>query len=343
MRIATYNVEWFTNLFNRDDELLVDDGWSGRQNVTRAAQIEALAKVFVAIDADAVMVIEAPDSNGRRSTVKALENFARAFELRTTRALIGFVNNTQQEIALLYDPNVCRVRHDPRGDSADSHLPDAAPRFEGTFRMDLDTDAVHESIEFSKPPLEVELIAPTGRKLRLIGVHVKSKVPHGARSQKARVRLAIENRRKQLAQCIWIRRRVEGHLDAGEPVIVMGDFNDGPGLDEYENLFGHSGVEVVMGCDGSDRRQLFDPAAMETLSRRSALRPSTSRFLLQDRGFYMNALLDYIMVSPDLRKLKPHWEIWHPFDNPKCFDALELREALLTASDHFPVTLDIRV
>ncbi len=48
MRLATYNVEWFANLFDDADRLVVDDGWSGRQDVTRAQQIEALGKVFTA-------------------------------------------------------------------------------------------------------------------------------------------------------------------------------------------------------------------------------------------------------------------------------------------------------
>jgi hypothetical protein len=42
MRIATYNIEWFNNLFDDDGVLLMDDGWSGRHDVTRAMQIEAL-------------------------------------------------------------------------------------------------------------------------------------------------------------------------------------------------------------------------------------------------------------------------------------------------------------
>ena len=61
MRIATYNIEWFNNLFDDDGVLLMDDGWSGRHDVTRAMQIEALGIVFAALDADAIMVIEAPD------------------------------------------------------------------------------------------------------------------------------------------------------------------------------------------------------------------------------------------------------------------------------------------
>ena len=63
LRIATYNVEWFNALFDDQGQLLDDDGWSARYNITRSRQIAALGRVFAALDADAVMVIEAPDSS----------------------------------------------------------------------------------------------------------------------------------------------------------------------------------------------------------------------------------------------------------------------------------------
>ena len=47
--------------------------------------------------------------------------------------------------------------------------------------------------------------------------------------------------------CLWLRARIDRDLAAGGNLLVMGDLNDGPGLDEYEKLFGHSGVEVVLG------------------------------------------------------------------------------------------------
>ena len=53
MRIATYNVEWFSNLFDDDGQMLDDGGWSGRHDVRRNEQLAALAIVFSALDADA--------------------------------------------------------------------------------------------------------------------------------------------------------------------------------------------------------------------------------------------------------------------------------------------------
>lgn len=335
IRLATWNIEWFNALFDAHDRPLHDDHPSARYKVTRGAQLAAIARVMGAMDADGMVVVEAPDTNGRRSTVRALERFAREAGLRTTRAMVGYPSETEQEIAFLWDPGRLAARHDPVET-------EGAPRFDRSFRYDLDTDAAPETIRFSKPPLEVALAVP-GRDLRLIGVHAKSKAPHGARSPDQAMRLAIENRRKQLAQCLWLRERVAAHLAAGDSLIVMGDFNDGPGLDEYERLFGQSGVEIVLGTTAEPRLRLHDPAAALTLGSRMGVSASTARFYLKPPGRYFEALLDFIMVSPDLAARAPVWRIWHPFNDPELAGDPVLRESLLAASDHFPVTIDLPI
>lgn len=340
LRIATYNVEWFNNLFDDHARLLEDGEPSARYKISRAEQLGALGIVFTALDADAVMVIEAPDTNGRRSTVKALEHFAAHFGLRARRAITGFPSDSEQEISMLYDPDRISAVHDPLGEPTGKKPNAEVPRFDGTFRFDLDTDAAPEPIRFSKPPLELAVTA-AGRKLRLIGVHAKSKAPYDARSKAEQTRISIENRRKQLAQCVWLRQRVSGHLEAGDSLIVLGDFNDGPGLDEFERLFGHSGIEIVLGLTAEPALQLFDPHAQMALTRRVGVAPTTARFYLAPQERYFEALLDFIMVSPDLAATAPRWRIWHPLNDPTCWKVPELREALLTASDHFPVTIDL--
>lgn len=341
MRIATYNVEWFSSLFDDQHQLLMDDGWSGRKGVTRAQQTEAVGTVFTALDADAVMVIEAPDQGSKRDTVLALERFAEAFELRANKAVLGFANTTQQEIALLYDPKALTPVHDPRGAPTGPEGANGAPRFDGTLRLDLDVDAKEDLVVFSKPPLELDVTTAGGRRLRLIGAHLKSKAPHGARNRDEVMKISIANRRKQLAQAIWLRRRIEEELAAGEDVILLGDLNDGPGLDAFEDLFGRSSVEILLGSNGSPR--MYDPHAEMALRHKLAAQPTTARFHIEREGRYLNALLDYIMVSEKLRSANPRWRIWHPFEDHTCWDVPELRDALLTASDHFPVVLDIDI
>ncbi|MEM9496644.1 MAG: endonuclease/exonuclease/phosphatase family protein [Pseudomonadota bacterium] len=334
MRIATYNVEWFNTLFDDSGALLDDDESSGRYAVTRGAQLAALGIVFTAFDADAVLVVEAPDTGRHRTTVRALRNFAAHMGLRARQAVIGFANQTQQELALLYDPDVIEARHDPRASSG-------APRFDGVFRIDLDVDAQRDQVRFSKPPLELVLRTRSGFGARLIGTHLKSKYPHGAATRDEAMRGAIANRRKQLAQALWLRARVDDHLSAGEPLVLLGDLNDGPGLDSFEELFGRSSVEIVMGEGGPAELRLFDPHARRALTHPLAAQHSTARFYMPDEERYLQALLDYIMISPQLVEYDTKWRIWHPFDDPGCFGVPELREALLVASDHFPVSLDL--
>ena len=337
MRLATYNVEWFANLFDTQNRLVPDMTLSGRQGITRARQAEALGLVFQAMDADAVMVIEAPNTGHGQDTVAALEHFAARFGLRTSAAVMGFANDTQQEIALLYDPAALSARHDPQGEVVPAKGSAEPPRFDGTYRIDLDIDATADLITFSKPPLELAVRTAGGRDLRLIGAHLKSKAPHGARTPDAAMRLSIANRRKQLAQAIWLRGRIVAHLAAGDSLILMGDLNDGPGLDEYENLFGRSSVEIIAGDD------MFDPHARQALQSRIAAQPTTARFEIAGQNRYLQALLDYAMISPDLMSRRPAWRIWHPFDDAGCWTDPDLRDALLAASDHFPLTLDIEI
>jgi hypothetical protein len=338
MRIATYNVEWFSALFGPDDVLLEDGEWSARYNVTRGQQLTALGMVFQAIDSDAIMVIEAPDQSKQHSTIRALTSFAMRFGLRTTDVVMGFANDTQQEIALLYDPDVLKVRHDPIGPFVGPEGASGAPRFDGALRIDLDIDATEDLVVFSKPPLELSVETQGGFAFHMIGAHLKSKAPHGAKSPEEVMTLNIANRRKQLAQAVWLRRRVEEHLTEETSLMVLGDLNDGPGLDAFESLFGRSSVEIVMGhgADGT----LYDPHAMQALRHRMGAAPTTARFWIRPEKRYLQALLDYIMVSPAFRARGASWRIWHPLEDAECWQTPALREALLTASDHFPVTID---
>jgi hypothetical protein len=340
MRLVTYNVEWFANLFDEGGKLLEDDQWSGRRDVTRNQQIGALGQVFQALEADAVMVIEAPDTSRHRDGAAALEGFATRFNLRIRKAVSGFDNQTQQEIILLYDPDVLDATHAPVGAMSDANGGRDAPRFDSSFRLDLNIGATEDLIQFSKPPLELSIDSVLGT-FRMIGVHIKSKAPHGARTPDEVIRLAIANRRKQLAQCIWLRQRVTGHISAGDPVLVLGDFNDGPGLDEYEKLFGQSGIEIVLGKDLSAEQQLFDPHAHQALQSRVSAQPTTARFYIRHEERYLSALLDFIMVCPILRPKARRWRIWHPFDDPPCWQNDILCKALLAASDHFPVSVEL--
>jgi len=368
LRIATWNVEWFDALFDRHDKLIRDHSWSKRHDVTRRQQGDAIAEVLKAVDPDAILIVEAPNEGHQRSATRALEGFAREFHLRPRKALLGFPSPTRQELVFLYDPNRLALVHDPKGvrvtaedwaarrEAANPTPPFEAlaeperrlrhaPRFDGVFPLDVDGDGETDLHVFSKPPNEVAAHdLTTGARFRMIGVHVKSKAAFGAESAEDEKRISILNRRKQLAQCAWIRERVDDHLAVGDDMIVLGDFNDGPGLDHYEMAFGRSGVEVVMGDPGRPETLLRNPYTRARFSRPYGWRPSTARFYDREQRGFVNALLDFIMISAGLAdRARPRWRIWHPFDDAECFADEDLRRALVTASDHFPVSVDLEL
>ncbi len=341
MRIATYNVEWFNNLFDNDDRLIEDDRPSGRREITCREQALAVAEVLTALNADAVMLQEGPDTTRTRSTARALEGFAARFDLRTNRAVTGFPSESQQEIALLYDPTAMSALHDPLGEATGKRGSSDAPRFDGVFRIDIEGSGREEPMRFSKPPLELLVETASGSILRMIGVHVKSKAPHGARDPEDARRLKLLHRRKQYAQSLWLRQRIDTHLASGESVIVLGDFNDGPGIEDAPEARLPSAVATVLGHDRPFHDRLHDRHAAAALLGPGTAAPTSARFLMAEDGHYFSALLDYIMISEDLLDRSPRWCIWHPFDEPVCYRNPGLRDALLLASDHFPVTLDL--
>ena len=96
---------------------------------------------------------------------------------------------------------------------------------------------------------------------------------------------------------------------------------------------------MVMGEEGA-AGALFDPHARQALQHKLGVAPTTARFWIRQEKRFLQALLDYVMVTPEFRARGANWRIWHPLDDPECWRDHALRDALVTASDHFPVTLD---
>lgn len=345
LRIASYNVAWFAQLFDRHNQLDAGDEWSPIRGVTRERQAEAIAEVLRRVDADCYAIIEAPNSGHRQSCVAELEGFARHFGLRQRAALIGFENPTDQEIALLFDPDRIAAEHAPIGEplgeaaARTGKLPFGAPRFDSVFPADLDGDGRFTLHRFSKPPLEALVEdRQTGASFRLVAVHLKSKSPHDGNSPAELRRRAVADRVKQHAQAIWLRARLDEHMAAGEPVIALGDFNDGPGFDDLERLAGLSSVDVIMGDRNAPRTAMVNPFVAPA----GGQPPFTARFLDDRTGSSIDALIDFVMLSPDLAASgRPEWRIWHPDNDPEIAADPALRTALMEASDHFPVSVDL--
>ena len=331
LNLCSYNIENFTDLFENDNSLK-----TAPQAVERC---QAIADVLKHIDSDLIGIVEAPrsrSSSGQSTTIK-LENFARVHGLRTDKAMTGYLSAGSQEIALLYDSTKVRASHAPGGNARSK----SNPKFDGDFYFDTDDDRIKEVYSHYRPPLEAKItVKESGRSFRLLVVHTKSK---GIFNSVDLLHLERESRRNSLkifAECSWIRRRVDEFLKKDWDVVVMGDVNDGPGMDFYEMRYGKSGVEVIMGSNYEPDRILRNFAGKPKWTR-NGWRPSTVRFKDRITGTYINVLIDHILTSPGLKASGPDsYIIWNPHETRT---ASEIREALVMASDHYPVSLTLNI
>ena len=325
IRLCSYNIEWFTRLFNTDNSMKTDP-----ESVKR---LDAIAAVLETIEADLIGVTEAPNDGGNQSTVKKLEGFASHYGLSTDKAMLGFGSRGQQEIALLYDNSKIKATHKPGGSGVKN------PPFNKEFRFDTDDDKIKEIYNHYRPPLEAEItLRDSGDKFRLIVAHIKSKGIFSNMDRLNWERAARSNRLKIIAEASSVRKRVDEFLGKGHQVVVMGDINDGPGMDFYEFMYGKSGVELIMGdlfaADGILRSHIGRPKFGDY-----GWEPSSARFKDSFTHDPVNVLIDHILASGGIavEGENPH-KVWNPFQDN---DAKPLKSTLLDASDHFPVTLDV--
>lgn len=330
LRLMSYNIEWFDDLFDEDNNLK-----TGSKETER---FDALATVLSTIDPDLIGVTEGPNTTtttGHRSTVTALENFANAKGLRQNKAILGYPSGGRQEIALLYDPAKVSCAHDPGGRSGAVRN----PRFNEAFQLDSDGDGIREVYKHYRPPLESKVTrADGGDPFWVMVVHAKSKGIFTAMDKVHFDRASERNRRKLFAECSSIRRRVDDWLSEDRAVVVMGDINDGPGFDYYEERFGRSAVELLMGDLFAPDDILRNYVGAPKFGR-FGWEPSSARFTDPYTDDLVNALIDHILASRHLQADGDEpGKVWNPYQ----LDAAQpLRASLNKASDHFPITLDI--
>lgn len=330
MRLMSYNIEWFDECFEDDNSL--------KTTSEATTKLDAVAGVITATDPDLIGITEGPNTTtttSARDTVAALKNFAAAKGLRQADAMIGFPSAGRQEIAAMFDPNVCSLQHDPGGRAGHK----TNPPFNEAFQADSDADGIKELYKHYRPPLEAKVSrADGGADFWILVAHAKSKGIFSAMDRVHFERTSDRNRRKLFAECSSIRLRVEEWLEEDRPLVVMGDINDGPGFDYYESRFGRSAVELILGDVFDVDAMLRYPIGRPKFGR-YGWEPSTARFTDSFTNDQVNALIDHIMTSTKIEPAGTEGAlVWNPF---QLDDAKPHKQALLDASDHFPVTYEI--
>ena len=239
LNVAVYNMEWMANLFTKDGE----PETTGKDG-ERSAQ---LAEVVKTIDPDILGVVEGPDTtvSGTKSASVQLEAWAAHHGLDTSyRAVHGFLSGGRQELCALFKSNKVMLRHAPVQSQTKNP-------FNEPFLVDTTDSLIHEQYKHYRPPFEISVRPATGgdELARIIVAHTKSKGIFDAVDMARYEQLSERNRKKLYAECFSIRSRCDQWL-ADHPdmnIIVMGDINDGFGMDYYEQRFGRGAVEILLG------------------------------------------------------------------------------------------------
>ena len=214
---------------------------------------------------------------------------------------------------------------------------DDALSFYDPWGADVEDDGLKEQHKWERKPLEVVFkIGTGGPRLRMILVHTKSKGIFSVVDFHDFQKVALANRKRLVGQGHKLRQRLDQLLAAQLPAIVMGDLNDGPGLDPYERMLGRSFVETTMGS-------VYNPGgifhnALWWMSMDSQLKKDlwTADFpdpiVSHPLGYRHRVWIDHILLSPDM--LKANNTVRYVTNSGKVApkDANSRQ-----ASDHFPV------
>lgn len=211
------------------------------------------------------------------------------------------------------------------------------PRFNKRFEQDTDDDRIKEIYRHYRPPLEGKVTVHGGGEFYVLLVHAKSKKVFRPVTLVQLQQESERNRRKLFAEASSIRRRVEDWLDKEREFVVMGDVNDGPGMDYYEQLFGRSALEIIMGDIFKPDRVLRNLAGRPKWEKYGS-RPSSTRFRHRITEDNIKVLIDHVLTSPGLEASRHR--IWNP---DELEEAKSIKDELLAASDHFPVSVDIKL
>ncbi len=335
LRVAVYNMEWMVRLF--------DAGGNPKTTGDEGARSANLAQVVQAIDPDVLGIVEGPDTttSGSRSTAQSLVQWARLHGLDPSyEATHGFVSGGQQELAVLYKSSRVRVRHKPT--KAEKKNP-----FDQPFLVDTTDSLIKEHYEHYRPPLEVEIQDTSGNELaRAIVVHAKSKGIFERVDMARFEQLSERNRKKLYAECMSVRERCDQWLEEqpDRRVIVMGDVNDGFGMDFYERRFMRSAVDVLLG-DLWKPEQILKHVLPQPKLTQYGWKPASSRFTDRVTGDSFNVLIDHLLVSTNVKVANA--QVWNPYENDAA--AVQAVAPVLKApgaarpSDHYPVSAELTV
>lgn len=328
IKLAVYNMEWMCKLFKPDG--------TPKANNERS---QYLAEVVQKIDPDILCIVEGPDTlkNGTKTASSQLEEWRKMYKLCDDyRGVHGFPSDGRQELCALYKKSKVRCEHAP--EASNSKNP-----FNKEFFVDTTNDEIKECYKHYRPPFEISVQSIKNKSnelMRIIVAHTKSKGIFTAVDLARFEQLSERNRRKLYAECYSIRERCNQWLKAKPnlKLAVVGDINDGFGLDYYEQRFSRSAVEILLG-DVWMPEQILKSVLPRPKLNDYGWYPSSSRFKDTFTEKWINVLIDHILVSQTVEFQKGL--VWNPYLKDAPNEVKQIKTALKNASDHYPVSIEV--
>lgn len=326
LRVAVYNVEWMKRLFKLDGTPKT----SGKD----FERSQLLAEVIRKIDPDFLGIVEGPDTlaDGSRTADGQLEAWCQHFGLNSNfRGVRGYTSRGQQELCALYNSSKITASFTPTRDKDN--------QFDKPFLIDTTNKLIKEQYEHYRPPLELTIKDLQGREFsKAVVVHTKSKGIFSVVDYARFEQISERDRMRLYAECMSIRMKCDDYIDRGSEVMVMGDVNDGIGMDFYEHRFSKSAVEILLG-DVWQPEKILRSVAEKPSWGYYGWKPSSGRYKDRITEDDVNVLIDHLLVS---RKLKVNsGKIWNPYEQDDDAQVQGISYELKHASDHYPVVADV--
>jgi endonuclease/exonuclease/phosphatase family metal-dependent hydrolase len=296
IKVATFNAEWMNDWFMSGDgpaafkATFSKDGHvnSTDKTATRAAQL------IRAVDADLLAIQEAPS----RPEEMALF-IARYLSQGGAPLYRFFMGDTggSQKLALLYKAgSVSSIGLAPHADITNLIDP---------WQSDVDGDAVLNEYHFTRVPLVVN-VKLGGHALQVIVMHTKSNFINQGQAmwnnpatRQNYIVAALQNRRRISSEAMRTRTYLDSVLSkkATARLIILGDLNDGPGLDYFEEWYlTHNVTDILVGSAFAP--ELIFSHAPGEVPRAQRYTVIFDDFVTAEKNKRM--LLDHALLSPAL-------------------------------------------
>ncbi len=312
--IMAYNIEHMNNLFDIQTNTIKEN---------RQERAQKIAHVIKEINPHVMGICEAANAPEEH------EHFIETYLPDSGYQLAHKMSRGSQNLVFYY-------RHPFNVESIDDGI-----SFYEPWKDDIDEDKLEELYTWDRIPLEVQFrIGESDSRLLIILIHAKSKGVFDVVDLYNYQKIALANRKRLVGQALSLRKRLNQLLKTSHlPIMVMGDMNDGPGLDPYEKMVGKSFVETVMGS-------VYEPQNIfyNTLWSPDKKRIWTASFkdpiVSSPYGKKHYVWIDHILVSPCMLKKESNSNSNVSYVDRSGKVRYDI-EGSQEASDHFPVLCTI--